>query len=56
MSGPENKGLTYRGRPVEELTKEELIYAMYHYSQMIFDLRRLHEDYVAHQARMREMR
>lgn len=56
MSEFENRGLTFRGRPVEELTKDELIEAVYHLSRVGDELRRMHEDYVMLAARMREMR
>lgn len=53
---PENRGLTYRGRPVEELSKDELIEAIYHLSRVNDDMRQMHEDYVSLSAKMREMR
>ncbi len=56
MSQPENKGLTYYGRPVEELTKEELIAALYDASRTKDHVIRMHEDYVSLSAKMREMR
>lgn len=52
----DNRGLTYRGRTVEELTKEELIAALYDAKRFGDHVVRLHEDYVSLQARMREMR
>jgi hypothetical protein len=55
VSGP-LVGVTYRGRPVEELTKDELIEALYHLTKVNEELRTLHEDYVKLAARMREMR
>lgn len=55
MNGP-LVGVTYRGRPVEELTKDELIEALYDAIRTRDEMLRLHEDYVSVVARMREMR
>jgi len=58
MSAPEDRivGLTYRGKPVEELIKEELIEALYRMSRLLEDTRKNHEDYVKFERDMREMR
>jgi len=56
VSQPENRGLTFHQRPVEELSKDELIEAIYYLSGVNNELRRMHEDYVFISAKMREMR
>jgi len=53
---PDNQGLLYRGRPVEELTKDDLIDAIYHMARTIESMRRMHEDYVSLQKELRSIR
>jgi len=55
MSEPENKGLRYMGRPVEELTKEELLEALYYLSRSHENMRKMHEDYVRFSSEIREL-
>ena len=55
MSKPENKGMRYMGRPVEELTKEELLEALYYLSRSHENMRKMHEDYVRFSSEIREL-
>lgn len=55
MSEAENKGLRYMGRPVEELTKDELLEAIYNLSRTNESMRKMHEDYVKFTAEIREL-
>ena len=55
VSAPENKGMRYMGRPVEELTKEELLEALYYLSRSHENMRKMHEDYVRFSSEIREL-
>lgn len=47
--------MRYMGRAVEELTKDELIDALYYLSRSHENMRKMHEDYVKFSAEIREL-